>query len=73
MAAYLMNFNRKAIAAETAFSFPSLGVINAMERAMKEYGKQEKVRMENGPEFTSSTFMDWCKNKGVSGPKTRTG
>ena len=55
------DFNRKAVAIEAAFTFPSIGVIQVLRRAFEEYGKPQKIRVDNGPEFTSLEFSEWCR------------
>ena len=59
------DFNRKAISVEADFSMTSNHLIDAMQRAIHENGKPKKVRCDNGPEFISSTFSDWCKTNGI--------
>ncbi len=59
------DFNRKAISIEAEFSFPALGVVQAMKRAIGEHGKPEKVRVDNGPEFMALDFSRWCKAQGI--------
>lgn len=60
------DYNRQALAIEADFSFPSDTVIRSLERAIHEYGKPLKIRVDNGPEFTCSTFMDWCTSQGIT-------
>lgn len=62
----LDDFSRKAVGIEVNFSFPAPLVIEALQRAIHEYGKPEKIRTDNGPEFLSSCFTDWCKNQNIS-------
>ncbi len=59
------DFNREAISIEADFSFPSLSVVEAVKRAIHENGKPEKIRVDNGPEFISSTFVDWCNKENI--------
>lgn len=59
------DFNRKAISIEAEFSFPALGVVQAMKRAIGEHGKPEKVRVDDGPEFMALDFSRWCKAQGI--------
>ena len=54
------DYNRQALAIEADFSIPSNAVIRILERTIHEYGKPLKIRTDNGPEFTCSTFVDWC-------------
>ena len=60
------DFNRKVISVEAEFSFPSLGVIQAMNRAIEEHGKPAKIRVDNGPEFTSYEFTEWCNAQEIA-------
>ncbi len=59
------DFNRKVISIEAEFSFPALGAVQAMKRAIGEHGKPEKVRADNGPEFMALDFSRWCKAQGI--------
>ena len=59
------DFNRKAVAIEAEFSFPAFGVIEALRRAFEEYGKPRKIRVDNGPEFTSVELSEWCRLQNV--------
>lgn len=61
----LDDYNRKAISIEAEFSFASTSVITAMQRAIHEHGKPQKVRVDNGPEFISSVFTDWCEKQNI--------
>ena len=58
--------NRRAVHIEADFSFPTLKVVKALEFAIHEYGKPEKIRVDNGPEFTSSYFTQWCEAKAIA-------
>lgn len=55
------DFNRKTVAVEAEFTFPSMGVIQVLKRAFEEHGKPEKIRVDNGPEFTSLELSEWCR------------
>ncbi len=59
------DYNRQALAIEADFSFPGDAVIRSLERVIHEYGKPLKIRTDNGPEFTSSTYVDWCTSQGI--------
>ena len=54
------DFNRKAISVEAEFTFPTVGVIQTLKRAIGEQGRPKKIRVDNGPEFTSLEFNQWC-------------
>ncbi len=59
------DFNRKAITVEAEFSFPAIGVVQVMKRAIEEHGKPDKVRTDNGPEFLALDFTRWCEAQGI--------
>jgi putative transposase len=59
------DFNRKAVAVEAEFSFPAIGVIQALRRAFEEHGKPRRIQVDNGPEFTSLELTEWCKVQDV--------
>jgi len=60
------DFNRKAIWVEPAFSMPSSFVIDALEKAIHENGKPKKIRVDNGPEFCSREFSEWCEKMKIT-------
>ena len=59
------DFNRQALVVDGDYSFPSDAVIQQLGRAIHEYGKPQSIRVDNGPEFTCSTFIDWCAEMGI--------
>src|SRR5690606_7875221 len=59
------DYNRKAIAVEAAHSMPAATVTRLLERIIKEHGKPSRFRTDNGPEFISKEFRDWCADKGI--------
>lgn len=58
--------NREGLAIEVGTSIPSARVIRVLERLIEMYGKPEALRIDNGPEFTASTFEDWCRERGIA-------
>ena len=59
------DFNRKAITVEAEFSFPALGVVEVLKRAIQEHIRPDKVRVDNGPEFLALDFTRWCEAQGI--------
>ena len=57
--------NREALAIESGIGFPAQRVIRVLSQLEEEIGLPDKVRVDNGPEFTSHAFQNWCKTKGV--------
>lgn len=60
------DFNREALCVEADVSMPAERVIRALEDLIDWRGKPEQIRVDNGPEFTSAVFADWCSRKGIS-------
>jgi putative transposase len=52
--------NRSAVSIEADYSMPAPRLILAMKRAIHACGKPQKIRVDNGPEFISQEFTDWC-------------
>lgn len=57
--------NREALTIEVGFSLCSNRVIEALERVIDHRGTPEVIRTDNGPEFTSHAFRNWCAEKGI--------
>jgi len=53
-------YTRKCVRLVVDTSIPSARVIRELESAMAEHGKPERLRMDNGSEFTSRSFLAWC-------------
>ena len=52
------------IAVDTSLS--SRRVTRILEKVIAERGAPKTLRCDNGPEFISQHFADWCKNRGIS-------
>ena len=59
------DYNRKALWIEAAFSMPSAFVINSLEKTIEENGVPLKIRVDNGPEFCSKEFTEWCASNEI--------
>jgi putative transposase len=59
------DFNRQAIAVEVAHSMPAITVTRLLERIIAEQGKPKRIRTDNGPEFLSKEFKEWCARKNI--------
>ena len=57
----LDDFDRSAVAQEISMSMPSEKVIKLLEKTIRVKGKPDNIRCDNGPEFISNKFQDWCK------------
>ena len=59
------DYHRKALAIEIDFSFPSYSVVQTLDRIIEESGVPQRIRVDNGPEFTSTTLEYWCSKHGI--------
>jgi len=50
------DFNRQAIAIEVAHSMPAITVTRLLERIIREQGKPERIRTDNGPDSSARNF-----------------
>jgi putative transposase len=57
--------NRGALGIEAAISIPTARVIRVLEQLIEVHGKPSALRCDNGPEFTSQLFMDWCRERDI--------
>ena len=57
----LDDFDRTAIGQEISMSMPADRVIRILEKIIWTKGKPKAIRCDNGPEFISHKFQDWCK------------
>lgn len=69
----LDDYNREAIAQEISMSMPADKVIRILEKAIWISGKPKAVRCDNGPEFISHKFQDWCKGNEIEIKYTQPG
>lgn len=67
------DFNREAVGMEPAMSITSSRLIRILEIAIWEYGKPRKIRTDNGPEFVSKEFEQWCKANEIEHQFTQPG
>ncbi|MFK7756872.1 MAG: IS3 family transposase [Flavobacteriales bacterium] len=58
--------NREALAIRSSISFPAQRVVRVLEELEEHIGLPKKIRVDNGPEFISNHFSDWCKSKAIS-------
>lgn len=57
--------NREALAIEIDTSLRATRVIRVFERLKLERGLPDVLRVDNGPEFLSHDFVNWCKENGI--------
>lgn len=57
--------NRESLLIEGAISFPSRRVIQGLEQLKEEIGLPRYIRTDNGPEFISKEYKEWCLKNNV--------
>jgi len=59
------DFNREALNIVIDTSISAKRVIRELEKLIEWRGKPERIRVDNGPEFTSYIFVEWAKKHGI--------
>lgn len=54
------DYNREALVVEVANSIPSYSVVEQLKNLIRDRDKPLQIRVDNGPEFTSNTFINFC-------------
>ncbi|PIT50981.1 transposase [Snodgrassella alvi] len=49
-----------------AVSLPAGRVIRYLDKLVEYHGYLFKIRVDNEPEFTGKTFIDWAKSHGIT-------
>jgi putative transposase len=57
--------SREALAIEIDTSLSAKRITRVLERVLESRGKPVWFRVDNGPEFTSSEFCLWCKERNI--------
>ncbi len=58
--------NREGLAIAIGPSLPSRRVTRVLDELVAIHGRPSAVRVDNGPEFTSQAFVDWCTEHGMA-------
>lgn len=56
------DYNREALATEGGLSFSSARVTRVLDRLAFEHGCPEKLRVDNGPEYTAKELKMYCED-----------
>jgi putative transposase len=59
------DFNREALSVEAKYSYPAEEVIRTIEKIAFQRGYPTQIRVDNGPEFISQVFHEYCEDKGI--------
>ena len=58
--------NREGLEIAVGVSLPSRRVVRVLNELIAVHGRPSAVRVDNGPEFTAQSFIDWCAEHGVA-------
>lgn len=58
-------FTRECLTLEIDTSLGSVRVIRALEQIIDQRGAPQRIRTDNGPEFTSRCFLAWCLERRI--------
>ena len=58
--------NRESLAIECGVGFPAQRVVRVLSQLEEEIGLPKNIRVDNGPEFISHCFQNWCRSKGIT-------
>ena len=58
-------YSREALVVHADYSMPSSTVISQMKILEEQRGLPSRIRVDNGTEFTSFEFTEWCRLKNI--------
>ena len=58
--------NRECLKNKGSISYPSQSVIRELEQIGEEIGLPKYIRTDNGPEFTSKDYRQWCEKHKIT-------
>jgi putative transposase len=59
------DYNREVLLVKAQLIFPGEHVINALNDLVFYRGIPSQIRVDNGPEFLSKVFTEWCQENNV--------
>ena len=59
------DYNRQALGIEVSVGMPTSKVIYYLDCIAELHGYPERIRVDNGTEFTSHQFVNWAKQHGI--------
>lgn len=67
------HYNRECKGIQIGYSLPAVRVIEFLEEIISTHGKPNRIRTDNGPEFTSKAFQLWLWNNNIEWSKIQKG
>ena len=61
----LDDFNREGLTIEVDFSLPSERVVRTLNQVISWRGRPDAIRVDNGPEYVSTTLQVWAAQRGI--------
>jgi putative transposase len=61
----LDDYNRQCLCIEVDTGLPALRITRILDQVVEQRGKPQRFRCDNGPEFTSKTFVQWCNDHNI--------
>lgn len=59
------DYNREALAIKADYSQSGFSLVKALNELSERRPLPAEIRCDNGPEFLSHVFVDYCNNKGI--------
>ncbi|MCG7983085.1 MAG: DDE-type integrase/transposase/recombinase [Candidatus Thiodiazotropha lotti] len=59
------NFNRESLVIKIDPSLRAARLVRVFERLKETRGLPDVLRVDNGPEFLGSIFVEWCQANGI--------
>jgi len=60
------DYSRECLLGKGSLTYPSLRVIRELTELIERNGKPKAIRTDNGPEFISEDYRNWCKDQGIT-------
>tara|TARA_R110000751_G_scaffold271365_8_gene371626 strand:+ start:5651 stop:6109 length:459 start_codon:yes stop_codon:yes gene_type:complete len=60
------DFNREGLGIEVDFSLPAERIVRCLNQIIEWRGKPDAIRVNNGPEYVSGTFLSWAYKRGIT-------
>ena len=58
--------NRECLLAKGSLSFSAQRLVRELKQVVETYGAPEYIRTDNGPEFHSNLYKNWCKDNNIT-------